>query len=501
MASTTTPLGEIKGTDHDGYERYAGIRYAKAPVGDRRFRAPEPVEAWDGVYDATAFGAQAPQAVGGFGAVGVAADMKPSEDCLFLNVYTPRADDRARPVMVWIHGGAYTMGSGDVYDGASFARNGDVVVVTLNYRLGILGWTPLDHLDPSLTGSGNNGLRDQIEALRWVQANISAFGGDPTNVTIFGESAGGGSVFALLAAPAADGLYSKAIVESGVPGFGIDDGARAYVDAVLAGMGDPDGGIDALRAASIDELVAGQNAAGLFDKMGLDENSRMDGAGGGPHPSIDGVVVTRSVVEAVRERGASHVPMIIGSNADEGTLFAMLLPRGLSPEQVRTAVPTWAGGGSPGRVLEAIAAAKTNHEPIVDLMTDGIFRIPSLHVADELATNGAPIWTYLFDWKTPVFGGMLGATHALELPFVWDMLDNPLWKMLLGDAPPAPVGEAMRTAWLNFARTGDPNGEGDGALPRWPQYDTTERPTMVFDEQVRVESDPGGELRAAWYGD
>src|SRR3954462_8685218 len=217
MTIVNTPLGTVEGVAQEGCERYAGIRYAQAPIGDRRFQPPEPVEPWTGVYDARHFRASAPQPPPVAGFILTGAELTTSEDCLFLNVYTPRADDGARPVMVWIHGGAYTIGSGDIYDGSSFARRGDVVVVTLNYRLGILGWVPLDHLDPKLTGSGNNGLRDQIEALRWVRDNIAAFGGDPGNVTIFGESAGGGSVATLLAAPDADGLYHRAIIESGAP--------------------------------------------------------------------------------------------------------------------------------------------------------------------------------------------------------------------------------------------------------------------------------------------
>ncbi|MEX2394890.1 MAG: carboxylesterase family protein, partial [Actinomycetota bacterium] len=248
MTIASTPLGAVEGIDLGGVERYAGIRYAKAPVGDLRFRPPVPVDASDGTYDATNFGAAAPQPEPIAGGLGLFGSRGTNEDCLFLNVFTPRADDAKRPVMVWIHGGAYTIGSGEMYDGSSFARRGDVVVATLNYRLGILGWIPLDHLDPSLEGSGNNGVRDQIEALRWVRDNIASFGGDPDNVTIFGESAGGGSVGAIFAAPSADGLYHKAIMQSGAPGFGTPVGAEGYTSGLLETIGSPGGGIDALRA-------------------------------------------------------------------------------------------------------------------------------------------------------------------------------------------------------------------------------------------------------------
>jgi para-nitrobenzyl esterase len=492
MASVTTRLGEIKGVDLDGCERYAGIRYAKAPVGVRRFLPPEPVDAWDGVYDATSFGPAAPQAAAAMPGVGVQAGQPVDEDCLFLNVYTPRADDGARPVMVWIHGGAYTLGSGDLYDGTSLVRRGDVVIVTLNYRLGVLGWTPLESLDPSLAGSGNNGVRDQIEALRWVRDNIASFGGDPSNVTIFGESAGGGSVAAILASPSADGLYHKAIIQSGATGFAPLANPGSYADAVLSALGVPDGGIEALRAASTEELLRAQEAVGLIDRLGRSAEHPIDGSGDGPHPSVDGVVVTRTFPEALAAKGAANVPLIIGTNEDEGTLFGMLLPQGVTDEELVGSIGPSAP--DPRRVLDAVAERGTGRPPLVDLMTDAIFRIPSLRGADAQAGTAVPVWVYLFTWKTPVFGGMLGATHALEIPFVWDLVREQTWSFLVGSEPPLELATAMQDAWLAFARDGRPSAD-------WPVYDTTRRRTMQFGETVQVVDDPGADLRRAWYAD
>ena len=491
MASVTTPLGEMKGTDLDGCELYAGVRYAKAPIGPRRFLPPEPVEPWDGLYDATSFGPSAPQAVGMVGSVGgVGAGQAIDEDCLFLNVYTPKADDGARPVMVWIHGGAYTIGSGDLYDGSSFVRRGDVVVVTLNYRLGVLGWMPVDHLDPSLAGAGNNGLLDQIEALRWVRDNIAAFGGDPGNITIFGESAGGGSVAAILCAPSADGLYHKAIIQSGAANITAPNTPSQYADEVLTALGTPDGGIDALRAATVEELLAAQAAVGLIDRLGKDADSPIDGSGSGPHPIIDGVVIPRGFADTLRAKGSANVPLIIGTNVDEGTLFGMMLPKGLTDDElVRSIGPS---ASDPAAVLAAVKAAGTGHPALVDLMTDAVFRIPSLRGADAQASTGVPVWVYLFSWRTPVFGGMLGATHALEIPFVWNMVREPAWSFLVGDKPPLHLADAMQDSWLSFARTGRPSGE-------WPEYDTTRRATMEFGDTIGVVDDPGRELRLAWY--
>jgi para-nitrobenzyl esterase len=492
MASVTTRLGEIKGVDLDGCERYAGVRYAKAPVGERRFLPPEPVDAWDGVYDATSFGPAAPQAIAAMPGVGVSAGQPMDEDCLFLNVYTPRADDGARPVMVWIHGGAYTLGSGDLYDGTSLVRRGDVVIVTLNYRLGVLGWTPLESLDPSLAGSGNNGLRDQIEALRWVRDNIASFGGDPSNVTIFGESAGGGSVAAILASPCADGLYHKAIVQSGAAGFTSVPNPGSYAEAILGALGQADGGIEALRAASVESLVQAQNDVGLIDRLGRSSEHPIDGSGDGPHPSVDGVVVTRTFAEALAAKGADNVPLIIGTNQDEGTLFGMLLPQGVTDSELVGSIGPSAS--DPQRVLDAVKAAGTGRPALVDLMTDAVFRIPSLRGADAQAATGVPVWVYLFTWKTPVFGGMLGATHALEIPFVWDLVGDPTWGFLVGEEPPLALAAAMQDQWLAFARDGRPSAD-------WLPYDSTRRPTMEFGSTIGVVDDPGRELRVAWYAE
>ena len=490
MASVITRLGEIKGSELDGCERYAGIRYAEPPVGERRFLPPVPVQPWDGVYDATAFGPSAPQPVPTVGSVGVQRDLVTDEDCLFLNVFTPAADGASRPVLVWIHGGAYTIGSGDIYDGSSFARRGDVVVVTLNYRLGVLGWTPLDHLDPALAGSGNNGVRDQIEALRWVRDHIADFGGDPGNVTIFGESAGGGSVAAILCAPEADGLYHKAIIQSGAPGFGRLADPAPYTDAVLAALGRPGGGLEALRAATPEQLVQAQIAVGGIDRMGRDPEHPIDGSGDGPHPVVDGVVVTRTFVEALRDKGERNVPLIIGTNEDEGTLFGMILPQGVGEDElVRSIGPS---AEDPQAVLDAVRAAATGRPPLVDLMTDAVFRMPSLKGADAQAATCVPVWVYLFTWRTPVFGGLLGATHALEIPFVWDLVGQPTWKFLVGEHPPRHLVDAMQDAWLSFARTGRPGAD-------WPEYDPSTRPTLVFGDEVRVVDDPGAERRLAWY--
>ncbi len=494
MANTTTPLGEITGIDLDGCERYAGIRYAKPPVGDLRFRAPQPVGPWPGVYEATTFGPSGPQPPPMPGSFITEAELRTDEDCLFLNVYTPKADGGRRPVMVWIHGGAYTIGSGDMYGGSTLVRRGDVVVVTLNYRLGVLGWLALDHLDSSLAGSGNNGVRDQILALRWVRDNIGSFGGDPDNVTVFGESAGGGSIAALLGAAEADGLYHKAIIQSGPVAIAPPYKPDMLTTALLAALGEPEGGIEAFRRADPTRLIQAQTDIGAIDQMGRDRDHAIDGSGAGLRPSVDGVVVHASPIQVVTARGDRNVPLLIGSNQDEGTLFSMLLPTDITDEEIIAALPETIT--DPAVLADWYADRSTGRRLIIDLMTDSIFLIPSLRLADAQAATPAPVWVYMFTWKTPVFGGFLGATHALELPFVWGQLESTLWRAFVGDSPPLSLATAMQDAWIAFARTGDPNSPGAVA---WPRYDTTTRPTMVLGEGIGVVKDPSKDPRELWY--
>jgi para-nitrobenzyl esterase len=493
MVTARTPLGEVRGVDLAGCERYAGIRYARAPVGQLRFRAPQPVGPWSGVYDATEFGPSAPQPPPLPGSFVAAGELRTDEDCLFLNVYTPRADEGRRAVMVWIHGGAYVLGSGDVYDGRSLVAGGEVVVVTLNYRLGVLGWMALDHLDGGLAGSGNNGIRDQIQALRWVRDNIAAFGGDPGNVTIFGESAGGGSIAALLAAPDADDLYHKAIIESGPVAIAPPYKPEQLTDELLAALGEPAGGIDALRDADPARLIQAQIDIGDLNRLGRDRDHPIDGSGVGMRPSVDGVVVHTSPRAAIIARGERNVPLLIGTNHDEGTLFSLLLPTDISDDETIAALPDTVTDRD--ELAAAYAARHTGHRLLVDLMTDSLFLIPTLRLADAQAETGAPVWVYLFTWRTPVYGGLLGATHALELPFVWDEIDNPSWQDFVGTSAPRSLVTTMQQAWISFAKDGDPTTPNVG----WPRYDTNQRPTLLLDDESCAVDDPSRMIRELWY--
>lgn len=498
MTTIDTPLGRVQGRERNGTLQFLGIRYGQSTAGANRFRPPVPVEPWDGTLDATRFGASAPQPPRPEESVLPKRDLTISEDCLFLNVFTPAADSAARPVLFWIHGGSYLNGSGDAYGGGSFAATGDIVVVTINYRLGVFGFAELGHLDERYTGSQNNGVLDISAALEWVRDNISAFGGDPEKVTICGESAGAGAVNALLCSPAARPLFHQAISESAPARFG--PAGHEFVDdfriELAAVTGEAAASLDDMRSASVDQLLAAQQA--LLDKgageLGV---TLITSHRRGFRPAIDGLTLTSNPVEAV---ASDPVPLLIGTNADEGTLFSLYLPAEISDTELADELTRI--GHDADAVISAFRAeysGETNRELAVRMLGDTLFRNSSLAVADSQADkhgSACPVFTYLFTWKSQGFGGAFGAMHALEIPFVWNMPLGP-WKALLGKDEPWPpdLSDRMHRAWISFVRTGNPSHDGIG---EWPPYDTVRRPTMEFGDQSRVLDDPHGVTRAAW---
>jgi para-nitrobenzyl esterase len=461
-----TTSGTVRGIEKTGVRMWRGIPYAAAPVGPLRFRPPQPAPRWDGERDASRFGAVAPQVrdsmLSGLGDKSVM-----SEDCLSVNVYAP-AEAEGCPVVVWIHGGAFIMGTSSMplYNGASFASRHGVVCVTLNYRLGLLGLLYLGDLGGD--EAGNASLLDQIAALQWVRDNIAAFGGDPADVTVMGESAGGVSVANLLAMPGARGLFHRAILQSGAAPFEPPtraDATKIARDALAAFETDAAG----LRDVPVDKLIALQ---GKWSKeRGLIAFS----------PFVDGVSVPRSPIATVRAGEGHAVPLLLGSNREEWNLFDKVLPD--STTALRGAIERRLGP-------EAMATVRAKYASWVDLVGDVAFRIPMIRLAEA---QPAPVHVYRFDVSSPMFG----AAHALELPFMWNCLDQPFAKMLLGGdtAPLQPLAEAMHDTWAAFIKTGDPNGAG---LPAWPRYDTTTRKTMLIDRTSSVADDPGGDQRVLW---
>lgn len=499
------PAGRFRGVQRAHDVAFLGIRYAEPPVGTRRFCAPIAAQRFTVTVDATRLPPACPAPAGDPDGP-IALPVEPmDEDCLFLSVYTPAADDRRRPVLFWIHGGAFIVGSSRLFDGGAWCREQDVVVVTINYRLGPFGFLHLSHLDPALAGSINNGLRDQICALRWVYDNIESFGGDPQSITVFGSSAGAASVCALLACPEAKGLFQRAIAQSpGGPLPRLDAMAWAALTdlavANLHGHGSSDA-LGRLRSASSSELL---QAVGLdftrTDHLTKLPPAPLPGTVTTPYlgPAIDGVVVTDHPVEAIRARGPQGIPMIIGNCRNEGTLLPQILgPHEYTLDEARQAFA--AAGVDPQRALAAYECCVPGSSPrqkLVHALTETVFRNYTYDLTRASCEAGMPVWVYLLTWRTDHFDGSLGATHGLEFPFQWEMIDtDPYWAGFAGRNAPRALGPAIRALWASFARTGRPRSD---IAPDWPRYGLADRKTLLLDRQLAVAGDPDAELRLLW---
>lgn len=487
-----TTSGPVTGESKRGVQRWKGMPFAAPPVGELRFAGPQPPVPWTEPLNATGRFPICPQLVGDLeAAAGGGGGTEQSEaGCLTLNVWTPAADDRRRPVMFWIHGGGFTSGAGIIpwYDGSNLAKR-DVVVVTCNYRLGPLGFLYLDPLGgDDVAGSGNAGILDQVAALEWVRDNIASFGGDPDNVTIFGESAGGMSVGTLLGTPVARGLFHKAIPQSGAASaVRTTESAIALTEKVMAAAGVD--GVGALRSLPVDELVNAQAA--------LRTNIAGDGL---PFaPVVDGVVLPEAPLTAVAEGGAAGVDLLCGWNAEEMRLFSLLDPRLSSVERdtLQRIVGRRAGPDVDSEVVVSAYEAAAGRDQLFNaLATDVVFRLPAVALLDAQAPH-ARTYGYEFRFASTAFGGALGAGHAVEIPFVFDNLDRPGVQFLTGEATDDmhSLATAMADAWVTFAREGTPTSH---ALPAWPRYDSDTRHTMILALEATLESDPGSKLRTLW---
>jgi para-nitrobenzyl esterase len=364
--------------------------------------------------------------------------------------------------------------------------------VTINYRLGFLGFLHLAGLSgEAYAASGNCGILDQIAALEWVRDNIAAFGGDPARVTIFGESAGGMSVGTLMAAPAALGLFQRAIPQSGAAHHTRpQEAATEIAERALAELGIAQANLSALADVPVERLLDVQTRLALSSRDGLV-----------CQPVVDGVVLREPAIDAIGHGSAAGVATLIGTNRDENRLFAVMNPRAADPEAVARRLADQRGAEVAQNLLAGYRGANpsASAEDIAnDLLTDLTFRIPAIRLAERQAVQHAPVWMYRFDWRSPVMGGRLGAAHAMEIPFVFNTLDQPGLSALTGDAPGrAALAERMHEAWIAFARGGDPSTP---ALPAWPVYDTNRRATMIFDDACRVEDDPQATERRLWEG-
>lgn len=503
-----TPLGEIQGIKTEAGLAFRGIRFAQAPVGERRFQPPLPVTPWSDTYDATEFGPSAPQPNMSAPDAPLQLPVEPTdEDCLFLNVYTPAVDEAKRAVMVWIHGGGYVMGSGRAYDGSVFVREHDVVVVSINYRMGAFGFMHLGHLDADLASSVNNGILDQICALEWVRDNIAAFGGDPNNVMIFGESAGGTSTAMLVGCPRSEGLFHKAVIHSPhVDLIPVGGGHENFTNRCIKRLGgDPaESGMQTLMNASVADLtnlvMPDLNDPESFQPPALSVRTDLNVSFS---PAIDGTLIPAQVADTVRARGADNVPIMGGGCRHEGTLFPTAL--GFKPDggefDESQAYKMFADAGlDPQRafdVYEQFAPGSSPNEKLVYALTDTMFRNSMVRILDAAYEAGAPCWSWLCTWESDL--PKLRATHAIELTFLWDWINDdaqPAMRAFAGVGAPADLGRIMREYWVRFAETGVPSAVGQ---PLWKPYETTHRPVLLLQAQCEVVDDFDADVRKLWF--
>jgi para-nitrobenzyl esterase len=498
-----TLSGPVRGRDDGRATAWKGVRYAAPPIGDLRWRAPEPPAPWTDVADATCFGPVCPQPVDPRVPIDLGAPQ--GEDCLTLNVWasSDTAPGDRKPVMVWLHSGAYLIGSASqpLYNGRVLAGGGEVIVVTVNYRLGALGFLDLSEFDsPRRRFDSNLGLRDVLAALGWVRDNISAFGGDADRVTVFGESAGAGIITTLLTSPAAEGLFSGAIAQSSPATSVYETGrARPITRRVLDRLGLTAADIDRLPEVPVDAIVTA--STDVFYDVPVTSPGTLAFA-----PLVDGDLVPDYPVKLAREGRSHPVPLIIGTNKHEAALFkwmkSPLMP--ITPEAIN-AMFTEIAAEQPNLQLPTDDQIGTAYAGLrgkargIGVARDVGFRMPSVWLAEGHSAV-APVYLYRFDFATPMLRLLrIAAAHATELPFVWGNLvtgpKDPTFK-LGGLKTGSVVSERVRTRWLNFATQAKPAGlPGE---PEWLPYHEPDRMSLLIGRQDMVVSDIDADIRAAW---
>ena len=489
-AVAQTESGQVKGYIHNGIYTYKGIPYAKA----ERFMAPTKPDSWTGVRSSMSYGPVCPLMTPttqvqdesefvyhhdwGF----------PNEECLRVNIWspgvaTPGTDAKKRPVMVWLHGGGYSSGSSQElpsYDGENISKKGDVVLVSVNHRLNIIGFLDLSEYGEKYKSSANVGMMDLVAALQWVKANIANFGGDPNNVTIFGQSGGGGKVVTLMNTPSAKGLFHKAIAESGTAAsFQEKAMTKRLSAAVLEELGLQAAQVDDIQKIPYEKLAAAGTKAMQKVRAQLTSEGKPMTAGAGWSPTHDGSFLPYQPSSPEALAISSSVPLLIGSTKNE-FLSSLGGLRNGSMDEVKSYLQKKYGEKTDAYIA-AVKKAYPNDTKPTDLMDiDDRFRQNSVKYANlKSATNTAPVYMYLFTWQSPVVDGAYKAIHCMEIPFAFNNISR-CEEMTGGTKEAYVLADKMSSAWINFARTGNPNHKG---LPAWQKYTAENGATMFFDNQ------------------
>jgi para-nitrobenzyl esterase len=505
MTLVHTDSGVVEGERQRAHQVFRGIPYAKPPLDQLRFRAPEPVEPWAGVRAARSFG---PSAVQGRSAIVTSSVPEPfSEDCLYLNVFTPAVDNARRPVLFWMHGGAFSFGAGgeQLYDGGRLAERGNIVVVTINYRLGALGFAHWrEPVRERLGLTSNAGNLDQIAALRWVRDNIAAFGGDPDAVTIAGESAGAFSVAMLLGMPAAHGLFRAAIAQSGARFSRGHDNPYDSTDALLRALAIPGGQTEQIWNVPAERVLAVQQE--LAARTSITQGTVTPFV-----PVCDGDTLPLPLEDAIARGEYAKVPLLIGTNRDEINLFLgpalRKLSEPISDESLTVQLAKLVPETSPERLRALVEVYRSSreqrglpHSPralLAAISSDALWRIPSARFAEAHLVHQPATYQYLFTYESPAMRGALRACHGLELPFMFGTLDTPGQPEFAGRGEAQhSLSERMMDTWLAFVCSGDPSLSG--ASGHWPAYELVHRATMQLDLDSTLEHAPYEAERAAW---
>jgi para-nitrobenzyl esterase len=518
LAAAPSPIvetahGKVCGTAQGGVYAFKGMHYGATTAGANRFLPPKPVAPWTGVRDARALGASAPQLPGSLSPINRWYNLitPMSEDCLVLNVYTPGLRDGARrPIMVWLHGGLWenASGGGPGFDGTILARDGDVMVVTLNHRINLFGYLRLDERDDRFADSGNAGVLDMVAALQWIRTHAAAFGGDPGNVTIFGQSGGAAKVTALMGMPAAKGLFHKAIAESCSGGLRLDTIASAAKKSQTLAerlrFNRATG--RQLQTVSRDDLLAAFNSMGPpgppSHAYGAEKYSRLAAFPKVDDPQFRPVMDNRNFHRDPFDPNApplsAHVPFMMGNAGSEISLWQAEDAKNfaLTEADIKGRLKDFwhIGDAAAAYIYDAYRATEPDATPndlLIDITTDYVYRRNATRGEDLKAAQPAPVYAYVFDWKTPVLGGRLRSPHTIEVPFIFGTTEAAAALVGTG-ADVATMTRATMGAWVAFARSGNPNHAG---LPHWPRYTTAHRATMMLNVESQVRDNPGGARR------